>query len=249
MGFLDKETFICVDCEMTGLEIKKDHLIEIAVVLFEGDTTLNSYETLVKPPIPISKESIKIHNITDDMVKDKPHIRKVLPEVLSLIGKKIIVGHGVTFDIDMINEAAQNYGIDCTLKKNAVIDTLRLARLYGNSPTNSLQALRKHFNIELEGPHRAMADVIVNIQIFRLLTKKFKTTEQILERLKKPILMKNMPLGKHKGRSFKEVPLRYLLWARHQDFDMDLLFSINTEIKKRQKGEHFSQSSNPFSQL
>ena len=33
-----KERLIWVDCEMTGLDIKKDKLLEIAVIVTEGDT-------------------------------------------------------------------------------------------------------------------------------------------------------------------------------------------------------------------
>jgi DNA polymerase III subunit epsilon len=126
---------------------------------------------------------------------------------------------------------------------------LRLARLYGESPSNSLQVLRGHFNIQSEGAHRAMSDVIVNIQVFKRLVQKFRTLEEIQEVLSKPIAMKTMPLGKHKGRPFKEIPLEYLKWAAHQDFDQDLLFSLRSEINRRKKGDSFSQAVNPFHQL
>jgi DNA polymerase III subunit epsilon len=244
-----KDTFICVDCETTGLDVEKDSIIEVAVSRFKIDNVLESYETLINPLVPIPKESTDIHHITDDMVQDKPTVEMILPDVLKFIGRTPIVGHGVGFDIKIIAEAAKRHNIPCTITNNTVIDTLRLARLYGHSPTNSLEMLRQHFNIGMEGAHRAMADVTVNIQVFKQLSKQFKTTEQMLQRLSRPIAMKNMPLGKHKGRPFKEVPLNYLLWARHQGFDGDLLFSINQEVKKRQKGSHFSQSSNPFSNL
>ena len=249
MGILNKDTFICIDCESTGLDIENDRIIEVAAANFKIDNILDSYETLINPMVPIPSKSTEIHNITDCMVQTKPTIDEILPKILKFIGNKIIVGHGITFDIQILEQAAKRHNIPCTISNNVFIDTLRLARLYGHSPTNSLEMLRQHFNIELEGAHRAMADVIVNDQVFKQLTKQFKTTEQILERLLKPIALKKMPLGKHKGRPFKEVPIQYLLWARHQNFDLDLLFSINTEIKKRQKGSNFSQSTNPFSGL
>ena len=40
MGFLNKETFICVDCELTGLDLEKDRIIEVAVVKFTFDNIL-----------------------------------------------------------------------------------------------------------------------------------------------------------------------------------------------------------------
>jgi DNA polymerase III subunit epsilon len=58
-----------------------------------------------------------------------------------------------------------------------------------------------------------------------------------------------MPLGKHKGRLFSEIPLHYLLKAATMDYDQDLLFSIRSELKKRKQGGLFSQAANPFLEL
>jgi len=246
---MNKETFICIDCETTGLDVNQDRIIEVAVIKFNLDGVLDQFETLIDPQVEIPKSSTEIHNITQEMVQGKPKIEEVIPQILQMVGRHIIVGHGVKFDVDMIANAADRAGITTTIRNNLLIDTLRLARMYGESPTNSLEQLRKHFNIEAEGAHRAMSDVIVNIDVFKYLSKKFKSTSQIFDALSKPILLKNMPLGKHKGRAMKDIPIDYLVWASHKDFDQDLIFSLRTEIKKRKKGNSFGQNSNPFSQL
>jgi DNA polymerase-3 subunit epsilon len=58
--------------------------------------------------------------------------------------------------------------------------------------------------------------------------------------------MRLMPFGKHKGRPFKELPIEYLVWASNKDFDEDLIFSLRSEIKRRKKGNLFTQAGNPF---
>ena len=209
MGLVTKDTFVCFDCEATGLDPEKDRIIEIATAKFTFDGIIESREDLINPGILIPQHTIEIHHITDDMVQGKPS----------------------------------------NLLKQRHLDTLRLARLYGESPTNSLESLRKHFNIKAEGAHRAMSDVLVNIEVFKHLSRKFKTTEEMLKRLEKPITLKLMPLGKHKGRPFREVPVEYLRWAANQSFDQDLLFSLRSELKKRKTGNQFSQAANPFSEL
>lgn len=249
MPNIEKEVFVCLDCETTGLDPHEDRIIEVAATRFSLDAVSMQYESLIDPQRPIPESSIVFHHITENMIAGKPTIKAVLPELLSLIGPHIIVGHGVEFDIQLLINAAERHGIPCTLQKNRFLDTLRMARLYGESPVNSLEQLRRHFNIEEEGAHRAMNDVIVNMEVFKRLAKFYKTTELLFEALAKPILFKTMPLGKHKGRLMKEVPLQYLLWAVHKDFDQDLLFSLRTEIKRRKKGDLFTQASNPFSNL
>lgn len=249
MGLIDKETFICLDLETTGLDPINDKIIEVAAVLFTFDTTLDSMETLVQPGCSIPEEAILIHHITNDMVSGKPSIENVLPSLLKLVGHHIIVGHGIGMDIAFLQQACKTHQIPNTLSSNPFIDTLRLARLYGQSPTNSLSVLREHFNIKEEGAHRAMNDVVVNIAVFKHLSKQFKTTKQLFDRLAKPILLKKMPLGKHKGRPFSEIPIEYLRWASHQDFDQDLIFSLRNELSQRKKGTRFSEATNPFSSL
>ncbi len=249
MGLLKDELFACLDCESTGLNSQNDRIIEIACVIFTFDRIIDTFETLINPEIPIPEASQKIHNISEQMVRGKPTIEKVLPKLLEFLNHHIVVGHGISFDLDLIAQAANRYGI-CFQKRNSrCIDTLRLARLYGESPINSLEKLRQHFNIAAIGSHRAMSDVMVNIEVFKYLVKSFKTTEEIMQKLEKPIQLKIMPLGKHKGRRFEEIPLEYLLWAQKKDFDQDLLFSIQKEIKSRKSKNNFEQASNPFSSL
>lgn len=249
MGLINKDVFVCLDCETTGLEVDKDRIIEIALVRFTFDEVLESFETLIDPLILIPEASTAIHHITDPMVRGKPKIREVFPKILEFIGHSIIIGHGITNDIAFLCAAAKQHSIPCKLSNHPYLDTLRMARLYGESPINSLEKLRQHFNIAEEGAHRAMNDVIVNIEVFKYLAKRFKTTEQLVNRLKSPIQLKTMPLGKHKGRSFSEIPVEYLRWAVNQNFDQDLMFSLKTELKKRNKGANFGQASNPFANL
>ncbi len=249
MGKLDKEEFVCIDCETTGLDTEKDRIIEVAAVRFTLNKIFDQFESLFDPERNIPDSSVAIHHITNDMVKDKPTIEHILPTILKFIGKHTIVGHGVEFDIELIANAADRARIPSTIRENPRLDTLRMARLYGRSPINSLEGLRKHFNIEYEGPHRAMSDVIVNVEVFKQLAKPFDTTEKLFKTLSRPIAMKTMPLGKHKGRPIREVPIPYLKWAANKDFDQDLLFTIRQEINRRKSGDLFHQSTNPFHKL
>lgn len=246
---LDNQEFICIDCETTGLDPKEDRVIEVAVMHFSLNEIFANFESLIDPECAIPQDSIAIHHINQDMVSGKPKISHVIPDLLKLINNHIIIGHGVAFDIECIANAADRAGISHRLRSNKSIDTLRMARHYGESPTNSLEQLRQHFNIQYEGAHRAMSDVIVNREVFKFLSKPYKSLDHLFQTLSKPILLKMMPLGKHKGRPIKEIPLQYLLWAANKDFDQDLLYSVRHEINRRKKGNLFSQVSSPFAGL
>ncbi len=249
MGLIHQDLFVCLDCESTGLDPQQDRLIEVAARRFTFDQVLQEFETLVNPECEIPQVSQEIHKISSEMLQGKPKAGEILPALFQLVDGYILVGHGVGFDITLLKEEAKRHQIPTRIDKQPFIDTLRLARLYGESPINSLEKLRQHFNIEPEGAHRAMSDVIVNIEVFKYLAKSYKTTQELMRALEKPIKLKVMPLGKHKGRKFDEIPIEYLQWAEGKDFDQDLLYSIRTELKNRRKGGRFDQSANPFSQL
>lgn len=249
MGLLEQETFICLDCETTGLNIEEDRIIEFAAVKFTLDQTIDKYETLINPMCDIPEVSQKIHHISQAMIQGKPSIDTLLDFILSFVGDHIIVGHSIGFDIEILMSEAKRFNKNTRLPFNRIIDTLRLARNYGRCPSNSLETLRQHFNIKPEGAHRAMSDVTVNIEVFKHLIRGYRNTEELFSILSKPIAMNVMPLGKHKGRDFKEIPTEYLQWAAHKNFDEDLLFSIRKELQKRKQGRSFLQESNPFLNL
>lgn len=249
MKLLKDAEFVCLDCEMTGLDPRKDRVIEVALVRFTFDRIVETFESLVNPECEVSPASQKIHHISNEMLRNQPTMDAVLPKIVQFIRPKdIIVGHSVDCDINILTEEASRLGTQFP-KNFEIFDTVRLAKEYGDSPNNSLEALARHFAISSIGNHRAMKDVMINIEIFKYLCRRFRTVTQIRELLSKPIKMKYMPLGKHKGRPFSEIPLSYLIWASKMDFDADLLFTIRQEIKQRKKKTGFLQASNPFANI
>ncbi len=249
MSQIQQEIFVCLDCESTGLDPENDRIVEIAAARFTFSQILQKYESLIDPERDIPETSQEIHKISKEMLEGKPKIGQILPDLLKMIQGHILVGHGIGFDMALVAAEARRNQIPTNILHAPYFDTLRMARLYGESPINSLQRLREHFNIEPEGAHRAMSDVIVNIEVFKQLAKPYKTTDELFKILQKPIKLKAMPLGKHKGRKFDEIPVEYLLWAEKKDFDQDLLFSIRSELRNRKRGGGFEQSSSPFSNL
>lgn len=249
MNLLKNLTFICLDIEATGLDPKEDRIIELAAVRFQLGKELERYEKLIDPRCSINAESTVIHGITNAMVANQPKIEHILPEFLSFIGKDIIIGHQISFDISLLIEECKRHQIPHSLASALCIDTLRLARHYGDSQKNSLEYLAIHFNIPIDKMHRAMNDVLLNIQVFAHLVQPYRSLDEIVKILNKPIKMRSMPLGKYKGRLFSEIPENYLRWAEHQKFDQDLLYSIRLELKKRKFNPGFSEFTNPFKEL
>lgn len=246
---LAEESFVCLDSEFTGLDPNEDRIVEIAIVRFTLSQILDRWETLVDPEHPITPDAERIHHINDSMVIGKPKCGALLPDIIDFIGDSYLVGHAIQYDLAMLSKEAERAQLTIPSFEGRVVDTLRLARAYGDSPNNSLQALATHFNLEAGKSHRAMDDVMLTIGLFRHLVKRYRTFHEILKVLSRPVLMKYMPLGKYKGRLFSEIPQPYLQWALKLKFDDDLTHTIKLELKKRKQGEGFLHQTSPFADL
>lgn len=155
----EQDIKIILDTETTGLDFKKEKIIEFAAVkLVDGEIT-EEYETLINPEQEIRHSSYKIHGISQEMVEDQPKMEEVLPKILEFIGDYPIVAHNVIFDYSFLNEACKNI-LDKKLT-NPTIDSQHMFKeVFPNEHSSGLDALMKRFDVSVDGRHRAMADTM-----------------------------------------------------------------------------------------
>ena len=81
-------------------------------------------EILIKPvPFEFNEYNIKIHNITPEMVIDKPTFDKVWQEIFPFLNDRIVVAHNAEFDVGALLSTLDLFGIEfptfdylCTVK-------------------------------------------------------------------------------------------------------------------------------------
>lgn len=153
----NQDVKIVLDIETTGLDYRREKIIEFASVKLVNNVITEEYETLVNPQQEIKQSSINIHNITPEMVENSPTIDEVMPKILDFIKDYPIVGHNVIFDYSFINRACEDlYGKGI---ENHKIDTyLMYKEVFPDDPSHGLESLLNRFNIEFPVKHRAMAD-------------------------------------------------------------------------------------------
>jgi DNA polymerase III epsilon subunit family exonuclease len=151
------QTFIVLDTETTGLDHRTEQLLEIAAVKMINGEITETFSELVKPDVPIRHSSFLIHNISDEMVADAPHISEVLPRFLSFVEDYPFVAHNAIFDYSFINEACKaNLGQKF---RNHRIDTFEMFRsVFPEEPSHSLSALQERFGFDNTVTHRALDD-------------------------------------------------------------------------------------------
>lgn len=165
---MDETEFVAFDLETTGLSPTFDRIVEFGAVRFRADgTELDRIEQLVDPGCRIPTEAMRVHGITDRMVRGKPTIDEVLTDFLQFIGTSdtILLAHNASFDLGFVS-AALSRSL-AMFPENRVVDTLGLSRRrlpglrrYG------LDVLAEHLRIASSTKHRALADALVVESLF-----------------------------------------------------------------------------------
>lgn len=174
---------IFFDTETTGTFPERDRIIELAAF---DPTKDRSFQRLIHPGIPIPKDAIAIHEITDEMVKDAPSFETVAKEFIEFCdGDVALIAHnGDSFDLPFLRKELSRVNLE--LPPHWIyIDSLKWARKYRKDlPRHSLQYLRQTFKIKQNKAHRALNDSMILAEVFSCMVDDL-TISQIYSCLKK----------------------------------------------------------------
>lgn len=166
-------TFVFLDVETTGLHPQYgDRICEMGLLRTKDGKTLDAYETLINPYVPISPGAFNVHGISVEMLKDAPPFSQIIDDFLEFIKGAAIVGHNVLFDLEFIG--SQLNQLQIPFPDNPVIDTLTLARTYYDFSGNGLTKIAAQFNIDIHNQHRALGDARMTKEIFHIFINDFK---------------------------------------------------------------------------
>ena len=161
---MSDKLYAIIDIETTGGRATRDKITEIAVVLHDGQKIVDSYETLINPEVPIPYGITKLTGISQDMVESAPRFFEVAKKVVEMTEDAIFVAHNVRFDYTFIREEFARLGFTYTRKQ---LCTVRLSRkAFPGLKSYSLGNLIKHFEINVDDRHRAMADTLATVELF-----------------------------------------------------------------------------------
>lgn len=97
--------FVAFDLETTGLDPKKEKIVEIGAVKFDRLGPIGRFSVLIHPGKPMPEEASRVNGITDAMLAGKPPIEAVLPDFLAFIDGAALVAHNAPFDCSFMDAA------------------------------------------------------------------------------------------------------------------------------------------------
>jgi len=173
-----KDEYVCLDCETTGLNPKKDEILSIGAVIIKKNKivmrkTLNIF---VKPSNIINSESIKIHQIRPVDLANALEPKDAIFEVLEFIKNRPIVGYYIKFDIAIISKYTKKY-IGISLPNHQIeVSSLYFKTKKRNSEYEfvdlKFDTIMKELDIPKLGKHDALNDAIMTSMIFLKLREK-----------------------------------------------------------------------------
>ena len=238
--------YVLFDTETTGAS-EEDRIIQIGSMIIDIKEPIEVYDELCSCEIPIKLEAMEVHNITPDLLENKPkfidtNFYNRLNELNS--NENFLIAHNLPFDLGMLEkEGFEN--------RFTLIDTLRCARhLLEDSPYHRLQYLRyslelykneleeanKH-NITIKA-HDAIGDVLVMklllSKLVALAKEKFPQNNPmhtLAQLTKQPIFIKTFKFGKYKGRSIEDIcdeDIEYINWFKaNMQLDEDMKYTLD----------------------
>lgn len=169
------DSFVCIDLETTGLDPKRDRIIEIGAVKVERGEITGEWETFVNPERKLEERIVELTGIRDGQLAGAKKIAEVLPELFAFLGDYALLGHSVLFDFSFLKKAAVNERM--TFERQG-IDTLKIARKYLKElESRSLESLCRHYSIT-HNAHRALEDARATVALYRKLSEEFYAKEK-----------------------------------------------------------------------
>ena len=160
---------VFLDTETTGLDPNAE-IIEICVVDHDGTVLIDS---LVRPARPIPLDAIRIHGITDDMVKDARTWPEVWAEVEPIMRGRYIGIYNADFDLKMMRQSHKKYGLIWEIPLSRVFDVMKIyADFARNQRWVSLETAGRQCGIPLPNSHRAQADTLLLWEIFKFIASR-----------------------------------------------------------------------------
>lgn len=168
-------SYICIDLETTGLNPKRDKIIEIGAVKVVDGVEAGVFSSFVNPGRKLEDRIVALTGIQDKDLYDAPVINDVFCELMLFMEEYPLVGHSVLSDFSFLKKAA----VDLKLQfERQAVDTLKIARKYlPNLESRSLEALCDYYQIP-HRPHRALEDAKATVLLYQKLLERYYQEEE-----------------------------------------------------------------------
>ena len=170
------KNLVSLDLETTGLSPGKDKIIEIGAVKTDSNgNQIEEFNSLVNPGILISDFIENLTGISNDDVLNSLKFVDIVDEFQSFLDDSIIIGHNIEFDLRFLSEEGLKLN-------NKFVDTWRFSQIMLPDLLDlSLGSICNYLDINQQNAHRALSDSKFTLEVFLLLSEKYKNLDNKLQ--------------------------------------------------------------------
>lgn len=156
--------YVVLDIETDGLDFLKNSIIEIGCIKAIGGK-IEEFERAIKIESNLPPDIRTLTGLNEEyLAKNGVEEKQALIDLLEFIGDLPVVNYGNNFDINFINSALKNNGLQ--IIKNQTIDLMRCVKKEKRILENyKLQTVLKAYEIDKKVPHRALADAKLTYEL------------------------------------------------------------------------------------
>ena len=171
--------FAVVDVETSGLRPKRHHVLQIGVVIVDGDgTVVDRWSTLVRLRRFWHRVGPRhVHGITRRALRHATPPAQALAELARRIDGAVFTAHNAVFDAMFLRRAAERSGV--ALRIDRRLCTLDLSRRLDpdRALAHGLADLCGRYDVPLDGHHDALADASATAALLPLLLRDLGVTD------------------------------------------------------------------------
>lgn len=167
-----------LDLETTGLDVRQDRIVEIAVLGMRGSRPEHALriDQLIDPGMPIPAAVTAIHGIDDRRVSGAPTFAAFVDTLRKAIAGRVAVGHHIAFDLAILRHEAARAGIAWHDPPSLDI-ALLLGALEPTLPDLSLEGVTRWLGVRIEQRHSALGDAEATSAAFAALLPRLRNAD------------------------------------------------------------------------
>ena len=232
---MKKQEYAIVDIETTGGNASGSRITEIAIIIHDGTSIIDRWETLVNPQKEIPLPIFALTGINNEMVRDAPIFDDISEKVLEMLTDRIFVAHNVNFDYSFVRHQLEEAGFKWTARK---LCTVRAARkIKPGLGSYSLGNLCRSLDIPIEHRHRAGGDVDATSILFSRLLE-WDSDREIEKMVKKTSQDQRLPPNLP-PQDFEQLPEKPGVYYFYNQAKKVVYVGKAVNLKKR-VASHFS---------
>lgn len=172
-------SFAVLDFETTGLDLQRDHILSYGLVPVVGGRIHmpGAIYRVVRPPIPVPPESIRVHGIRPTELTGAPELDKVSDELLGALEGRMLVAHASGIELAFLGRLYDERGRRRPRRAIDVIDlAVELTSREGAAPPRSarLADLAERYGVPAARTHHAFGDALITAQLFLVLATRME---------------------------------------------------------------------------